>query len=282
MSMTVLPCVASAAEPVSDGTIRGITAGGKVNGDELLFETPVLTWSDVDLAAGRNAAGWWVGATITAPASVTEQNLNQVVYYKGAAREEKKFAATNDGKNSEGLYQLHTWLLVKPETTATALELNSVLQMTYAFDWNGDGEVDQELVLSFDPRNTTLNKDNQVFAKTVNGVFTVKNGQAVLADYSDVNAAIAEANALDKELYVDFSGVERAVSAVIWDKPVTEQETVDGYAAAIRAAIGALTEKEPVSPPTGGSIAGIAAAAAIGVVVIVKGVSARRKRSARG
>ena len=66
------------------------------------------------------------------------------------------------------------------------------------------------------------------------------------ADYSKVDAAIAKANALNKNDYKDFSGVEAAVKAVVRDKNITEQSEVDAMAKAIEDAIAAL-EKKPAS-----------------------------------
>ncbi len=43
------------------------------------------------------------------------------------------------------------------------------------------------------------------------------------ADYTKVDAAIAKANALNKDDYKDFSGVEAAVKAVVRGKNITEQ-----------------------------------------------------------
>ena len=64
------------------------------------------------------------------------------------------------------------------------------------------------------------------------------------ADYTKVDAAIAKANALNKNDYKDFSGVEAAVKAVVRDKNITEQSEVDAMAKAIEDAIAAL-EKKP-------------------------------------
>ena len=47
------------------------------------------------------------------------------------------------------------------------------------------------------------------------------------ADYTKVDEAIAKANALKKEDYKDFSGVETAVNAVVRDKNITDQSEVD-------------------------------------------------------
>ena len=63
------------------------------------------------------------------------------------------------------------------------------------------------------------------------------------ADYTKVDAAIAKANALNKNDYKDFSGVEAAVNAVVRDKNITKQSEVDAMAKAIEDAINALQYK---------------------------------------
>ena len=63
------------------------------------------------------------------------------------------------------------------------------------------------------------------------------------ADYSSVDAAIAKANALNKNSYQDFSAVEKAIADVVRDKNITEQSKVDAMAKAIEDAIAALVEK---------------------------------------
>ena len=69
------------------------------------------------------------------------------------------------------------------------------------------------------------------------------------ADYSAVDAAIAKANALEKDNYKDFSAVEEAINAVVRDKNITEQDEVDAMAKAIEDAMAALVEK-PTEAPT--------------------------------
>ena len=72
------------------------------------------------------------------------------------------------------------------------------------------------------------------------------------ADYTKVDAAIAKANALNKDEYKDFTAVEAAVNAVVRDKNITEQTEVDAMAKAIEDAIAAL-EKKPASTKPGTS-----------------------------
>ena len=76
--------------------------------------------------------------------------------------------------------------------------------------------------------------------------------QYIDADYTKVDAAIAKANALNKNEYKDFSAVEAAVNAVVRGKNITEQSEVDKMAKAIEDAIAAL-EKKPASTKPGTS-----------------------------
>ena len=63
------------------------------------------------------------------------------------------------------------------------------------------------------------------------------------ASYAEVDAAIEKANQLNKNDYVDFSGVETAIAAVIRGKDSSEQSQVDAMAAAIEKAISSLIFK---------------------------------------
>ena len=60
------------------------------------------------------------------------------------------------------------------------------------------------------------------------------------AEYADVYAAIEEANALNRNIYKNFEIVDEAINNVVYGLNIFAQETVDGYAAAIREAIGNL------------------------------------------
>ena len=65
-----------------------------------------------------------------------------------------------------------------------------------------------------------------------------------VADYSAVDAALEKVNALDAQLYQDFSGVQLAVDGVVRGLYVHQQEEVDAMAQAIEQAIAALVYKD--------------------------------------
>ena len=99
-------------------------------------------------------------------------------------------------------------------------------------------------------KNITEQTDVDAMAKAIEDAIAAL--QYKDADYTKVDAAIAKANALNKNDYKDFSGVETAVKAVVRGKNITEQSEVDKMAKAIEDAIAAL-EKKPASTKPGTS-----------------------------
>lgn len=74
----------------------------------------------------------------------------------------------------------------------------------------------------------------------------------ISADYSAVDAAIAEAEAHKGGRYTNYDAVEKAIKAVDRTKSKAEQEEVDAMAKAITKAIAALVEKSNNSSSGGG------------------------------
>ena len=85
--------------------------------------------------------------------------------------------------------------------------------------------------------NITITADTATHTQTIAMTY-------LPANYTQVDAAIAKAKALNKDNYKDFSAVEAAVNAVVLDKNITEQSEVDTMAKAIEDAIAALQYKD--------------------------------------
>lgn len=99
-------------------------------------------------------------------------------------------------------------------------------------------------------KNITKQSEVDAMAKAIEDAIVAL--QYKDADYTKVDEAIAKANALKKDDYKDFSGVEAAVKAVVRGKNITEQSEVDKMAKDIEDAIAAL-EKKPASTKAGAS-----------------------------
>ena len=87
-------------------------------------------------------------------------------------------------------------------------------------------------------------RDGVQWVAGINHPTFVWDDNNISADYTNVDAAIAKANALKKDDYKDFAAVENAVKAVVRGKNITEQGAVDAMAKAIEDAIATL-EKKP-------------------------------------
>ena len=90
-------------------------------------------------------------------------------------------------------------------------------------------------------KNITEQSEVDAMAKAIEDAIAALQYKG--ADYTKVDEAIAKVNALNKDNYKDFSGVEAAVNAVVRGKNITEQSEVDKMAKAIEKAIDALQYK---------------------------------------
>ena len=91
-------------------------------------------------------------------------------------------------------------------------------------------------------KNIAQQEEVDAMAKAIEDAIAVL--QYKDADYTKVDAAIAKANALNKDNYKDFSAVEAAVNAVVRGKNITQQAEVDAMAKAIEDALTALQYKD--------------------------------------
>ena len=69
-----------------------------------------------------------------------------------------------------------------------------------------------------------------------------------LADYSKLEAAVAKAKALNPEDYKDFSAVQSALNAIVYDLDETQQDKVDAMTAALENAIAGLEKIADAAP----------------------------------
>ena len=91
--------------------------------------------------------------------------------------------------------------------------------------------------------NITITADTATHTQTIAMTY-------LPADYTKVDEAIAKANALNKDNYKDFTGVEAAIGAVVRGKDITQQADVDAMAKAIEDALAALQYKDVVTTPS--------------------------------
>ena len=136
---------------------------------------------------------------------------------------------------SHNVYQIN----IDSDRTFDLSTLSGNFDVSKTSNWNGGTVSGNILTVDNDTDTVIYTYD---CGKNQQRTFTLKCNQ--YADYSKVDAAIAKANALNKDDYKDFSAVEAAVRAVVRGKNITEQTEVDAMAKAIEDAISALQYKD--------------------------------------
>lgn len=136
---------------------------------------------------------------------------------------------------SHNVYQIN----IGSDRTFDLSTLSGNFDVSKTSNWNGGTVSGNILTVDNDTDTVIYTYD---CGKNQQRTFTLKCNQ--YADYSKVDAAIAKANALNKDDYKDFSAVEAAVRAVVRGKNITEQTEVDAMAKAIEDAISALLYKD--------------------------------------
>ena len=126
---------------------------------------------------------------------------------------------------------------------ATRLRIETMYGKDHANEW-------KTYTFTFKGSQIGANETNKYFAIQQGYLYSeaflrnIKIEEISPADYTAVDNAIANANGLNKDNYVDFSGVTSAINAVIRNKLSSEQAAVDAMAKAINDAIAALKYKD--------------------------------------
>lgn len=151
----------------------------------------------------------------------------------------------------------------QPDTTSKGNDYFGVFTANTQY-----GEIVATSCFYYDANNATVNADgaeSKTSEEFTDGTVANLLGEAFAqgklypvfatdpADYTAVDAAIAEAKALNKSDYTDFSAVDSAVNAVDRNKKIIDQTDVDAMAQAIRDAIAALVKKPSPSSSSSSS-----------------------------
>lgn len=156
--------------------------------------------------------------------------------------------------------QLENHIAIAPNTL---FELKNIDQELPEINYlDADYTKVNQMIAKVNRLDKTLYQNFEIVEKAVNAVVTGKNiteqkevdqmANAIeearmklvlkLADYGKVEEVIQNAAKLNPKDYKDFSAVDRAIKAVVWDKNITEQKEVDTMAKVIQDAISTLKQ----------------------------------------
>ena len=232
---------------VTDFTSADVLAGLRTNagaGVEWVagIGHPTFVWDDNNILADYTA----VDAAITSAEaldsnlytnySAVEDSINAVDRAKSKAQQTEVDAMAKAIEDAIAALQYKGANYTKVDA---AIDKAKALNKDNYKDFSG-----VEAAVNAVVRGKNITKQSEVDAMATAIEDAIKTLVYKDADYTKVDEAIAKVNALNKDNYKDFSGVEAAVKAVVRDKNVTKQSEVDAMAKAIEDAINALVYKD--------------------------------------
>ena len=232
---------------VADFTSADVLAGLRTNagaGVEWVagIGHPTFVWDDNNILADYTA----VDAAITSAEaldsnlytnySAVEDSINAVDRAKSKAQQTEVDAMAKAIEDAIAALQYKGANYTKVDA---AIDKAKALNKDNYKDFSG-----VEAAVNAVVRGKNITKQSEVDAMATAIEDAIKTLVYKDADYTKVDEAIAKVNALNKDNYKDFSGVEAAVKAVVRDKNVTKQSEVDAMAKAIEDAINALVYKD--------------------------------------
>ena len=231
---------------VTDFTSADVLAGLKTNasaGVEWVagIGHPTFVWDDNNILADYTAVDAAIASAVALDGSLytnysaVEDSINAVSRVKSKAQQTEVDAMAKAIEDAIAALQYKGANYTKVDA---AIDKAKALNKDNYKDFSGVEAAVNAVVRG---KNITKQSEVDAMAKAIEDA--IKALVYKDADYTKVNEAIKKANALEKDNYKDFSGVEAAVKAVVRGKNITEQSEVDKMAKAIEKAIDALQYK---------------------------------------
>ena len=232
---------------VTDFTSADVLAGLKTNASEGVEWVagichPTFVWDDNNILADYTAVDAAIASAVALDGSLytnysaVEDSINAVSRVKSKAQQTEVDAMATAIEDAIAALQYKGANYTKVD--AAIAKVNALNKDNYK-DFSGVEAAVKAVVRG---KNITKQSEVDAMAKAIEDA--IKTLVYKDADYIKVDEAIAKVNALNKDNYKDFSGVEAAVNAVVRDKNITKQSEVDAMATAIEDAITALVYKD--------------------------------------
>ena len=231
---------------VTDFTSADVLAGLKTNASEGVEWVagichPTFVWDDNNILADYTAVDAAIASAVALDGSLytnysaVEDSINAVSRVKSKAQQTEVDAMAKAIEDAIAALQYKGANYTKVD--AAIAKVNALNKDNYK-DFSGVEAAVKAVVRG---KNITKQSEVDAMAKAIEDA--IKTLVYKDADYIKVDEAIAKVNALNKDNYKDFSGVEAAVNAVVRDKNITKQSEVDAMATAIEDAIKTLVYK---------------------------------------
>ena len=232
---------------VTDFTSADVLAGLKTNASEGVewvagIGHPTFMWDDNNILADYTAVDAAIASAVALDGSLytnysaVEDSINAVDRAKSKAHQTEVDAMA---KAIEDAIKTLVYKDADYTKVDEAIAKVNALNKDNYKDFSGVEAAVKDVVRD---KNVTKQSEVDAMAKAIEDAINALVYKD--ADYTKVDAAIAKVNALNKDNYKDFSGVEAAVKDVVRDKNITKQSEVDAMATAIEDAIKTLVYKD--------------------------------------
>ncbi len=216
--LSAIPASVITAWAVNDmGTLSGTTEGGTVTDESsenavVSYSNATLDWEVSDEDNDKKTDGWWVAVKMAAPDNfnVLTSGYNETTFQEkvngdwGTAR-----IFWNEKDSTFRIHYINLAFEINEQMLNDAIIAGEMIEHSWRFDWENDGDYEQTITAKVDPENVVLMKDGvQVYpAVTGNGTvsaisdgLTVNNANANIVEVvynSDVTLKWSEANAAE-------------------------------------------------------------------------------------
>ena len=255
MVVGMLPMNVIALEPSDRATVTTIGGGMPVDdGNGNITVTVTEATLDWAAATAEHGEGWWVGVCVTAPESITAEELALSTYTADGGMPESFVS------KSGGASYIQLWLPVTEEFLAAGVAETDV----YVFDWNGLGDNNQTVTLTVVPSESiVLNPKASdpepepetvtlTVSKTGNGTVKV-NGSEVVDSVTVLKDTAVPVEVIPAAGYQIASLTVGGVSKTVEGSYSESVTFADG--AAIVVTFQAITYSISVPPVAGGTVA---------------------------
>ncbi len=223
MIVAIFPMGAFASDDAKFATVSTFTGGTVENNNteevKVLVEETTLEWVEGN---EQRAEGWWVGIKVEAPEEDFSEDATLQIKKNPAGEygEALKFADYKDGDK-----HIELWFPVSKESLQKDQLDNTRM---YAFDWNADGENDQEIIFSVVPSSKiVLMKDGeQVFPAITYNVKVSKTGEGLVKVNGEQNAETTVEKGTDVSVEITAEAGKVVKSVKVNDEEISTFDTV--------------------------------------------------------
>lgn len=125
----------------------------------ITFDSALLKIVKSNPSQGRTIDAAWLGVKIVAPKDVPIATLKKATYVNNGSTVEKSFWNNQDSNKSESQsdeHYINVYGAITEEFLTNAAKKGAMIEYSWTFDWDNDGDDDQTVIIKVEPKNAVL------------------------------------------------------------------------------------------------------------------------------